>query len=459
MATYTYSYTALNDPFGVFGTVAQGINDSGQIVGWYETGYFPGTNSGVDYGFLYSGGSYTVLNEPLSPISQTFAYGINDAGQIVGSYTTYGSNHGFLYSGGVYTPIDDPLVTSSIAVAINDTGQIIGDYTDSKNIGHGYLYSGGTYTTIDVPNAGGTAVNGINNAGQIVGNYADSTGVGHGFLYSNGTYTTIDDPLGVSSVATGINNAGQIVGYYLDSGGYHGFLYSGGTYTTLDFPSSVKTVAYSINDADQIVGFYNDGSGGPDAVHGFVANVDPTMLDAVSSTLSGTAEPNSKLSIFDGTKLIGTTTAAADGTWNLQTKVSSTVHSYSETSVDAFGNIASSTGVTVYSPSSNKSLVGGSGNDFLIAGQNDTLTGGAGNDTFVFNANFGKDVINDFDVNHENLAFSHKLFANDAVAQILSQTHDSSAGAVIVVDAHDSITLHNVTTAQLAAHPSDFHFF
>jgi len=32
-------------------------------------------------------------------------------------------------------------------------------------------------------------------------------------------------------------------------------------------------------------------------------------------------------------------------------------------------------------------------------------------------------------------------------------------GAVIVVDPHDTITLPGVTTAQLAARPSDFHFF
>jgi Ca2+-binding RTX toxin-like protein len=69
-------------------------------------------------------------------------------------------------------------------------------------------------------------------------------------------------------------------------------------------------------------------------------------------------------------------------------------------------------------------LVGGSGNDFLIAGHNDILTGRTGHDTFVFNANFGKNVINNFDVNHDILAFSHTLFANDTVAQILSQAHD-----------------------------------
>jgi hypothetical protein len=77
----------------------------------------------------------------------------------------------------------------------------------------------------------------------------------------------------------------------------------------------------------------------------------------------------------------------------------------------------------------------------------------------VFNANLGKDAVNNFNTNHDILAFSHALFANDTVAQVLSQTHDTSAGAVIAVDARDSITLHGVIVAQLAAHPSDFHFF
>jgi hypothetical protein len=45
------------------------------------------------------------------------------------------------------------------------------------------------------------------------------------------------------------------------------------------------------------------------------------MLDVVaakkSTTLSGTAEANSSVSIFDGTKLIDTVTAATDGAWSL----------------------------------------------------------------------------------------------------------------------------------------------
>jgi probable HAF family extracellular repeat protein len=44
---------------------------------------------------------------------RTTASGINNAGQIVGSYTaSNGNEYGFLYNGGTYTTIDDPLATN-----------------------------------------------------------------------------------------------------------------------------------------------------------------------------------------------------------------------------------------------------------------------------------------------------------------------------------------------------------
>jgi Ca2+-binding RTX toxin-like protein len=95
----------------------------------------------------------------------------------------------------------------------------------------------------------------------------------------------------------------------------------------------------------------------------------------------------------------------------------------------------------------------------LIGAQNDILKGNAGSDTFVFNKSFGKETVADYNVNQDVLAFNHILFTHDTVIQVISQTHDTTAGAVIAVDAHDAITLLGITTAQLAAHPSDFHFF
>ena len=197
----------------------------------------------------------------------------------------------------------------------------------------------------------------------------------------------------------------------------------------------------------------------------------PVMLDAVYNAttkltkLSGTAEANSSVSIFDNNKLVGTVTAAADGTWSLNATIPGggkggvIDHSFTETSVDSFGNKLSSAGVTLFAQAAKQSLQGGSGNDVLIGAPNDTLTGGAGSDTFVFNPGFGKDTITDFNVSQDVLRFDHTLLAQAMASQLISQTHDSSAGAVIVIDPNDTVTLANVTVAQLAANPSAIQFF
>jgi hypothetical protein len=154
--------------------------------------------------------------------------------------------------------------------------------------------------------------NGINASGQITGEYQVG-GEAHSFLYSGGTYTTIDDPLGVATYAQAINDAGQIAGWYADSSGLaHGFPYSGSTYTTIDDPLATPgggTYTFAINTSGQLTGFYQDSSG---TSHAFLATPipNPVMSDVKAdhrlTTLSGTAEANSNVSIFDGTHLIGT---------------------------------------------------------------------------------------------------------------------------------------------------------
>jgi hypothetical protein len=172
--------------------------------------------------------------------------------------------------------------------------------------------------------------------------------------------------------------------------------------------------------------------------------------------LSGTAEANSSVSVFDGAALIGTVAADSAGKWSLPTKLANGTHSFTETSTDG-QNTASSVGTTLYAQTSHNLLQGDFKNDVLIAGPGDTLVGGGGHNTFVFNPSFGKDTIQDFDVTKDVLAFASSLFANATPSQVLSQTHNSNAGAVIVVDAHDTVTLTGVTVAQL--HASDFQFF
>jgi hypothetical protein len=163
-------------------------------------------------GFLYGGGSYTT-NLPWNLL------GINDSGQIVGT--------NFILNGGNLTTLSVPGAIVTLAYGINNAGQVVGSYYDGTT-DHGFLLSGGTYTTINVPSADRTEVRGINNLGQIVGEYYNVLLAGGGykyenvFLYGGGIFTTIDDPAGTDTVLSGINDQGQIVGLYETAGGVGG---------------------------------------------------------------------------------------------------------------------------------------------------------------------------------------------------------------------------------------------
>ena len=87
--------------------------------------------------------------------------------------------------------------TDTKAWGINAARQIVGSYTDSSGVSHGFSYSGGIYTSLDAPWGKNTAVQGINDMGVMVGTYVDGGGVNHGFRISlNGVYYPVDHPLG-----------------------------------------------------------------------------------------------------------------------------------------------------------------------------------------------------------------------------------------------------------------------
>ena len=100
------------------------------------------------------------------------------------------NDYGFIYSNGVYTTLDDPLAASNqqgtFAYGI-DGGNIVGTYMDANHVYHGFLYNDSTFTTLDDPLAGtgldqGTKIFGISDDGTIVGDYVDSSGDTHGFI-------------------------------------------------------------------------------------------------------------------------------------------------------------------------------------------------------------------------------------------------------------------------------------
>jgi len=198
-------------------------------VGSYESG-----NDFNEHGFLYHGSTYTTIDVPsdgINTVYGTYANGINNAGDIVGyyyddNYSVDSGQHGFFYDGTHYVTLDDPdALYGTQAVAINDTGQIAGNYYDaSKQLGFVYDENTHNYTTIDDPNGlYGTRVLAINDAGEVLGTYYDTTGQ-HAFLYDASGYTTLDHPGAVfGTTAGGINDLGHVTGSYSPNSNF-GFL-------------------------------------------------------------------------------------------------------------------------------------------------------------------------------------------------------------------------------------------
>jgi uncharacterized membrane protein len=242
-----------------YGTLAEGINNRGQIVGTYGLS-----------GFIYQNGAFTnILNYPSAV--NTDVTGISASGQVVGAYSVGdGALHGFTYSSGTYSPFS----AISFPISISQSGQYI---VGQNNCCVGVLYHNGSLTTINVPptnpaHSTDNEVSGVNNAGAVVGVYNELSGPfpgspflsQNGYLYYNGSYTTLTDPLGTYTSASGINDAGQIVGWYLDSSGAFasGFVYTDGVYTTLSVPSFLagqNIFPIAINDSGQIVGYIEPG--------------------------------------------------------------------------------------------------------------------------------------------------------------------------------------------------------
>jgi uncharacterized membrane protein len=290
-----YTFATINIP----GSEAFGINDEGQVVGLFINTSIQPSEQGFDYNSSTRAFStIPTLRNPaftLSPYSE--AMGVNNLNQVVGSSDALG----FLYSNGVFTiinvpgSINVPNGAPTLPIGINNAGQIVGTYYTSSVSSpnpptFGFLDTDGVFSTISVPGSPATAANGINDAGQIIGSFRSGDfRSGHGFLENNGVFTTIDAPGGSFTTAEGINNLGQIVGTFNNSAGFEGgFLDTNGIFTTIIVPGAVATGATGINDAGQIVGWFIDSN---DQGFGFVATPtsipEPTSLRLLTSGLAG----------------------------------------------------------------------------------------------------------------------------------------------------------------------------
>jgi probable HAF family extracellular repeat protein len=257
-----------NGAMTVIGTPGVGfaINDAGQVAGAVAIG------SNSYHAALYSGGATTDLASTVGGQFLSSAQGINNSGQIVGSACpTISACNGYLDSNGKVTIV----APNGFAAAINNAGQIAG----WGSAGTAFLYSNGVTTYFGPADS---SAYGISNSGLVTGE-VDSYNAKHepissAFLYSSGKVTTMGTLGGayVDSVGEGVNSAGQVVGYSTKLGGAasQAFFYSNGKMLDLNsmlaassvIPHVTLTKAQAINDNGWIVADgYNSLTGRTDA--------------------------------------------------------------------------------------------------------------------------------------------------------------------------------------------------
>jgi YVTN family beta-propeller protein len=192
--------------------------------------------------------------------TSTYPNGINNRGEIVGSYTdSDGLSHGFTLLNGQFTAFNVPGALGTFPAGINDLDEIVGSYVDAQSVLHGFLLNGAAYSTIDFPGSYYTALYGINNLGEIVGNYyITGSTVEHGFSLKAGVFTTIDFPgSNLQNYPSQVNNFGVIAGGYLDANSIsHGYVYNAGIFTAINFPGAPNTGVTGINDSGELSGYY-----------------------------------------------------------------------------------------------------------------------------------------------------------------------------------------------------------
>lgn len=237
-------------------SLARGINNRGDIVGWSsEDPYGREKNRAV----LWSNGKIYDLGV-LPGHAQSFATAINDPGEVVGySAPAGGSPHAVIWRNGRITDLGTPpWSTYSEGSAINNRGQVAGRgglrafrWTDGEFVDLGILPGDNLFVE----------AHGMNDPGEVVGLVAPPSGITTtAFRWDGETMTALPGlPGSFVGIGMGINNSGVIAGR-VDVGNpfvrtSHAVIWTReGKLTDLG-----TGIAYAINNRSEVVGLTGTG--------------------------------------------------------------------------------------------------------------------------------------------------------------------------------------------------------
>jgi probable HAF family extracellular repeat protein len=197
---------------------AYAINDVAQVVGWSMTDQSTCTAfDGCWHAFLWEDGTMTDLGG-LDPRFQSYAYSINNRGQISGTSATadypFGYFRAVTWLRGELIDLGLPeSATDAFAFGINARGTAVGSAYIGRNVP--IQWSRGTMIELPLPAGSSGEARKINDGGQVVG-----AGGNRALLWHDGELTILPNPAGAArSEAYDINNQGVIVGDSLMSNG------------------------------------------------------------------------------------------------------------------------------------------------------------------------------------------------------------------------------------------------
>jgi hypothetical protein len=180
---------------------------------------------------------YSFVDVLFPGANETIVEGINDAGEIVGTYgasidirqQVFSNTFGFIRRGSNWQSLQAFGASATQPTAINNHGRVVGNYLTGGGRLHGFAFDGVNYIDIlpDMATTNGEAVvSDIDDNGVIIGSYATDTSLSmpdpdnlqvHGFRgIPDGTggydYESFDFSMATSTYGGGRNNVGREVG-------------------------------------------------------------------------------------------------------------------------------------------------------------------------------------------------------------------------------------------------------